>query len=98
MANLQTSIKDVRQNKRRAVFNARMKKRYKAAVKEFNERIAAEDKKGAAEYLPRVYKMLDKAAKRGIIKKNNASRRKSRLAKKLNNLSAPNDKDTGKNS
>ncbi len=35
----------------------------------------------ARQKLPTVYKMIDKAAKRGIIKKNNAARKKSRITK-----------------
>lgn len=35
----------------------------------------------AKELLPKVYKILDKAAKVGVIKKNNASRKKSRISK-----------------
>ncbi len=36
--------------------------------------------------LPQYYKFLDKAAKEGVIKKNEASRRKSRITKKINSL------------
>lgn len=96
MANLKTSIKDVRQNKRRAVFNGRIKKRYKAAVKKYNLHIEAGEKKEAQAYLPRVYKLLDKAAKGGVMKKGSASRRKSRLAGKLNTLSARKNVKTAK--
>ena len=98
MANLQTSIKDVKQNKRRAIFNARMKRRYKDAVKEFNKLVEAGESKKAEAYLPRVYKMLDKAAKKGVIKKGTSSRRKSRLAIKLNKSAAPDVKTSNKNS
>ena len=41
------------------------------------------DKSEAEKSLPELYKAIDKAAKRGVIKKNTASRKKSRLAKKL---------------
>jgi ribosomal protein S20 len=34
--------------------------------------------------MPNVYKAIDKTAKRGILKKNSAARKKSRLAAKLN--------------
>ncbi|GAB4159856.1 MAG: 30S ribosomal protein S20 [Candidatus Dojkabacteria bacterium] len=97
MANLKTSIKDVRQSKRKAVFNSRIKKRFKAAVKTFDKSASTEAAKAANE-LPRVYKLLDKAAKRGVMKKTTASRKKSRLAKKLNRLSAQDVKATAKNS
>ena len=85
MANLKTSIKDVRQNKKRAEINRSWKRRMKNVVKRLNEMI----KEGAPEeelkkQLQIVYKVVDKVAKRGIIKKNTASRKKSRLSKKVN--------------
>lgn len=85
MANLKTSIKDVRQNKKRAEINRSWKRRMKNVVKRLNEMI----KEGASEeelkkQLQIVYKVVDKVAKRGIIKKNTASRKKSRLSKKVN--------------
>jgi len=50
-------------------------------------RLLADKKSGEAEKLLSVaYKALDKAAKRGIIKKNTASRKKSRLARAINKL------------
>mgnify|MGYP000308059317 CR=1 FL=1 len=45
------------------------------------EKTAKTDKKMAADMLSAAYKAIDKAAKRGVIKKNTASRRKARMAK-----------------
>ncbi len=39
------------------------------------------DKKSAQNELAKAYQAIDKAAKRGVIKKNTASRRKARIAK-----------------
>jgi small subunit ribosomal protein S20 len=64
---------------KKRVFNVRRSRTLKAELKETNELIAAGDVKGAEAKLPTVYKAIDKAAKRGLIKKNNASRKKSRL-------------------
>lgn len=47
------------------------------------------DKDTAEKSLPRLYKVIDKAAKSGVIKKQTAARKKSRLSRKVNNLSAP---------
>lgn len=44
------------------------------------KKLIATDTKEAAKSLSEAYKAIDKAAKRGIIKKNTASRKKSRLA------------------
>ena len=89
MPNLQASIKDLRQSKKRTVVNNRVRRRLKEAVKAYNTAIDAGEVKTATEALPRVQKMVDKAAKSGIMKKGTASRKKSRLSKKLNTLTAP---------
>ena len=98
MANLQTSIKDNKQNKRRRVYNTRLIKRYKAAIKSFNEMIKEKDLKNATPQLATVYKLLDKAAKKGILKAGNVDRKKSKLAKKINTITAKNVKTAKSNS
>lgn len=45
------------------------------------EKAVKNDKSGAAKMLPAVFKAIDKAVQRGVIKKNNAARKKSRLSK-----------------
>jgi len=57
-----------------------------AAKLEKTEKISAEDLKAIETALKAAYKAIDKAAKKGIIKKNNAARKKSGLAKKVNKL------------
>jgi len=74
--NIKSAIKKVRKDKRRAAVNLRLKKRYKQAVKEHRREPDAEKFKVAQ-------RELDKAAKRGVIKRGRASRLKSRLAKNL---------------
>ena len=66
---------------RKHVFNVRRNRAMKAAVKEVKD-LASEGKtKEAEEKLSVAYKAIDKATKRGIIKSNNADRKKSRLTK-----------------
>lgn len=50
------------------------------------EKVTDDKMKGIEEILKNAYKQIDKTAKRGIIKKNTASRKKSKLAKKINSL------------
>jgi small subunit ribosomal protein S20 len=69
------------------VFNLRRKRVLTSAVKETKNLIAT-DVKAAGTSLAAAYQAIDKAAKRGIIKKNTASRKKSRLAKALAKASA----------
>ncbi len=89
MPNLKASIKDLRKTKRKTVINNRIRRRLKDSVKAYNKAVETNDSKTAEKLHPRVQKMLDKAAKNGIIKKGTSSRKKSRLMKKLNSLSAP---------
>ena len=72
--------------KRRAVFNARRKKELNSAIKDVAKLIESGNKKEAEALLPRVYKAIDKAAKRGVLKANTASRTKSRITKRIGGL------------
>jgi len=72
--------------KRRGVFNARRKKELKDSLKDITKLIEAGSKQEAEAMLPRVYKAIDKAAKRGVLKANTASRTKSRITKRIGAL------------
>ncbi len=96
MPNLQASIKDLRQNKRRKVNNDRLRNRVKRAVKKQNTLVEQGNKVEAEKNLKNVYKVLDKTAKKNVIKKGKADRIKSRLTKNLNKLSQPNVKTAKK--
>jgi small subunit ribosomal protein S20 len=98
MPNLQTSIKDLRQTKRRTVYNNRLRNRIKRATRRFEDLLKEEKYDEAQKSLEQVYKILDKAAKKNVIKEGNASRRKSRLASKLNKLAQDNVKTSKKGS
>ncbi|OGN13778.1 MAG: 30S ribosomal protein S20 [Candidatus Yanofskybacteria bacterium RIFCSPHIGHO2_02_FULL_43_15c] len=76
--------KALRQSKRRNLQNLVFKRKFKAAVKEFRKEVAAKSLDKAKNLLPTVYQAVDKAAKKGVIKKNTASRYKSRLTQLLN--------------
>lgn len=83
MAIKQSAKKGVRQSKRRQAMNQKRKKKVKILIKE--ARILVDQKKieEAKKILPQIYKALDKAAKKNTIKKNTASRKKSRIAKMM---------------
>ncbi len=53
----------------------------KKVLKSFGRLVKAKKIDEAKTYFPKVQKALDKATKSGLIKKNNAGRKKSRLAK-----------------
>ena len=96
MPNLKTSIKDLRQTKRKTVHNDRLRKRVKKSVKRFQDLLKKDEKEAAEKSLKQTYKVLDKAAKKNVIKKGTASRKKSRLAIQLNKLSIDNVKTNQK--
>lgn len=74
MAIIKSAKKAIRGSARKRVFNLRRQQALRDIVKKFL-------KVPSAELLPAAYQAIDKAEKRGIIKKNNAARKKSRLAK-----------------
>jgi len=78
--------KALRQNQRRRVFNLRRLRKMRALIKQVRFLIKEKKKEEALKLLPEVYKAIDKAAKRGVIKKNTASRKKSRLSLAINRL------------
>lgn len=76
----QSAKKALRSSDKKRVVNSRRKKTVEVAVKNVKKLVAKGEKKAAVEALSLAYKALDKAAKAGLIKKNAASRKKSRLS------------------
>lgn len=87
MANSKSAQKSHEQSLRKRVFNERRKRNMKRSVKEIAKTVETNDKATAVAALPKAYQAIDKAAKRGLIKKNTASRRKAVLAKRVAALS-----------
>lgn len=73
MAITASAKKAHRASLRKRVFNVRRKRALTSTVKDVKKEMSAES-------LSKAYQAIDKAAKRGIIKKNTAARKKSRLA------------------
>ena len=82
MANIKSQIKRNRQNEKRRLNNRNVRGSARTAVNQARAAFAdgAEDTK---ESVLNAISALDKAAEKGVIHKNNAARRKSRLMKKL---------------
>ena len=83
MPNLKSAKKELRKSARREARNEEVKKDVKSLVKKSTKLIATKDA-SAKEMLAKTLKALDKARQKGIIKKNTANRKKSRLHKKFN--------------
>lgn len=75
--------KALRQSFRRKKQNLKKKEAYKTVVKNLKKLVPLGKKDEAKKLLPALYQALDKAAKTGAIKKNKASRLKSRLTRLL---------------
>lgn len=75
--------KALRQNKKRRKINLRRFDVLRETIKSFKKLIAENKKEEATKLLPQLYKTIDKSAKNGIIKKNNADRKKLRFTKML---------------
>jgi len=81
MAITKSAKKAARQSAVRKKRNIVYKDNIKELVKEARSLVLANKLAEAKKMLPDIYSALDKAAKVGVIKKNNASRHKSRLTK-----------------
>jgi len=82
MPNLQNAKKALRVADRRRIVNDKRRKAMRAMIKD-TAVLKGQAVKVVNEGLTKAYQAIDKALKRGVIKKNTASRKKSRLAKSL---------------
>ena len=78
--------KALRQNAVRRLKNFKRKNAFKTLIKQEEKLVAQKNFEEAQKLLPQLYKALDKAASRGVIKKNTAARKKSRLTKLLQRI------------
>jgi small subunit ribosomal protein S20 len=87
VANIASQIKRNKQNEKRRIRNKAVRSELRTRVKAA-ESAAAEGAEDIVEATRLAMKRIDKAAAKGVIHKNEASRRKSRLAKRLAKASA----------
>ena len=86
MANTKSARKAARQTIRRTAVNKSRRSEMRTFVRKVEEALAAKDAKAAAEALSEAAPRLSRAAQKGIVHKNAASRKISRLAKRVNAL------------
>ena len=84
MANSKSAKKRVLTSKVRQERNKAIKSSVKTAIKKVEAAVNAADKDAAAKELLNATSIIDKAAKKGVLHKNNASRKVARLAKMVN--------------
>ena len=85
MPNTKSAIRRVRRVKRQTQVNRVRKSKYKHAIKSMDAMIKAKDKTKAKKYFPKFQSILMQVAKSGVINKGTASRKISRISKKLKN-------------
>ena len=78
-----TALKRDLQNAKRRLSNRVFKSRIRTVVRSFEETLEKGDAEKAKASLHEAYSLLDKAAKKGIYKKNKSNRTKSRLTARL---------------
>jgi len=83
LANIKSAIKRNKQNEKRRLQNRVFRGEARTMVKKARVAIASDEKEEAKTRVLEAVKALDKAASKGVIHKNNAARRKSRLMKQL---------------
>jgi len=86
MAITKSAKKAWRQSLKRRKKNLLYKEKIKNLIKEVRNLVLGKKTEEAKKLLPRVYKILDKAAKERVIKKNTVARKKSRITKLLSRI------------
>ncbi len=88
MPHRQSAIKHIRADKRKAEINRRRKVTLRTTLKKTEGAIESGDSELAQGLYRQASGHLDRAAQKGVIKRGEANRRKSRLAQKLNGMAA----------
>ncbi|WP_394658287.1 30S ribosomal protein S20 [uncultured Novosphingobium sp.] len=86
MANTPQARKRIRRNERRAEVNTNRVSRIRTFIKKVEVAIAGGDKTAAAEALKAAQPELARGVSRGVLHKNTASRKMSRLSKRVSAL------------
>jgi small subunit ribosomal protein S20 len=88
MANIKSAMKRIRQGEKRRVRNAAVRSTVRTAVKGARAAIQGGRADQAREALHHTIQLLDKAVTKGVIHRNAAARKKSRLTRQLNALAS----------
>jgi len=84
LPNIKSAEKRVRQNVKRELRNRRTKSMLKKSIRRFEESLQGGDMEEAKVTLNAAVRQIDRAATRGVVHKNNAARKKSRLSRIFN--------------
>ena len=85
MPNIKSAVRRVKRAKKQALVNRIRKSKYRNAVKQMSIYLDSGKIKEAKSFLPKFHSQLMKIAKTGSVSKKTASRKISRITKKINN-------------
>jgi len=88
MANLRSTKKDIRRSERRKERNSAQKTTMRTYAKNILKSLKSGNKEEATSLFNTYASLVDKAAKKNIIHKKNADRKKSRMAQKISSIKA----------
>ena len=83
MPNTQSAIRRIRRVKKQTSVNRVRKSKYKSAVKHMETLIKKGDKKSVKQYFPKFQSILMQVAKKGVVNIKTASRKISKVSKKI---------------
>ena len=83
MPNTKSAIRRLRRVKKQTSVNKVRKSKYKSAVKQMEILIKKGDKKAIKKYFPKFQSILMQVAKKGVVNKKTASRKISKVSKKV---------------
>ena len=86
MPNTKSAIRRTKRTQLQALVNRIRKSKYKSAIKKMSTYLEAGKMKEAKSFLPKFYSQLMKIAKTRVIGKKTASRKISRITKRINNF------------
>lgn len=89
MPNIKSAEKRVDVIRKRTLRNTSLKSNLRTAVKKFDESLKGAPAEESSAKLRQALVAIDKAVTKGILHKNTAARKKSRLTKRLNNQNTP---------
>ena len=84
MPNTKSAIRRTKSTQAQAIVNRIRKNKYKSAIKKMSAYLDTGKMKEAKSFLPKFYSQLMKIAKTGVVSKKTASRKISRITKKIN--------------
>ncbi|HXG77814.1 MAG TPA: 30S ribosomal protein S20 [Methyloceanibacter sp.] len=89
MANTKSAKKAARQTVRRTAVNKGRRSRFKTSVRKVEEAIASGNKEAAAAALKEAEPVIMRTAQKGVLHRKSASRKVSRLAKRIGTMGSP---------